>query len=68
MDFLKNNRRFDFLYGETPFSKLECQVMQTEGENELLRHYGTKTFIKNLFLSKEVKQQRSENSLRCCYV
>ena len=39
MDFLKNNRRFDFLYGDTPFSKLECQVMQTEGENELTTVY-----------------------------
>ena len=39
MDFLKTNRRFDFLYGETPFSKLECQVMQTEGENELTTVY-----------------------------
>lgn len=39
MEFLKNNRRFDFLYGETPFSKRECQVVQTEGENELTTVY-----------------------------
>lgn len=35
MEFLKNNRHFDFLYDETPFSKLECKIIQTEGENEL---------------------------------
>jgi len=39
MDFLKNKHRFDFLYGETPFSKLECKITQTEGKNELTMVY-----------------------------
>lgn len=39
MDFLKNNHRFDFLYGETSFSKLEYKTIQTEGENELTTEY-----------------------------
>ncbi len=39
MNFLKNSQRFDFLYGKTPFSKLECEIMQTEREKELTTVY-----------------------------
>ena len=39
MEFLKNNRRFDFLYGGTSFSELGYEVIQTEGANELTTVY-----------------------------
>ena len=39
MDFLRNNRRFDFVYGKTPFSDLDCNVRQTETGDELITIY-----------------------------
>ena len=39
MEFLKNNRRFEFLYGGTSFSELSYEVIQTEGTNELTTVY-----------------------------
>lgn len=39
MEFLKNNRRFDLLYGGTSFSELNYEVTQTEGVNELTTVY-----------------------------
>lgn len=39
MEFLKNNRRFEFLYGGTSFSELGYEVIQTEGANELTTVY-----------------------------
>ncbi len=39
MEFLKNNRRFDFLYGGTPFSELEFNIEQTEGADRLKTVY-----------------------------
>ncbi len=40
MEFLKNNRRFDFLYGGKSFSELDCTITQTENENVLTTTYG----------------------------
>lgn len=39
MEFLKNNRRFDFMYGEKPFSDLDCNMMQTVNGNNLTTTY-----------------------------
>lgn len=39
MEFLKDNRRFDFLYGEKPFSELDCNMVQTENGNVLTTTY-----------------------------
>ncbi len=39
MKFLKSNRRFDFLYGGTPFSTLDYSTEQTENENILTTVY-----------------------------
>lgn len=39
MKFLKENRRFDFLYGGTPFSELTYEVTQTESEGTLTTVY-----------------------------
>ncbi len=39
MEFLKDNRRFDFLYGEKPFSELDFNVEQTEGADSLKTVY-----------------------------
>ena len=39
MDFLKNNRLFDFLYGGNPVSELRYELVQTETENGLTTVY-----------------------------
>lgn len=39
MDFLKSNRRFDFLYGGKPFSKLDFNTVQEENGNVLTTTY-----------------------------
>lgn len=39
MKFLKDNCRFDFLYGEKPFSELDCNMTQTESGNTLTTTY-----------------------------
>lgn len=39
MNFLKNNPRFDFLYGGKSFAELEYQVTQTQNENMLTTVY-----------------------------
>jgi len=39
MEFLKNNRRFDFLYGGKSFANLDCKITQTQNENILTTVY-----------------------------
>lgn len=39
MDFLKNNRRFDLLYGGVPFAELACRVEQTQTDTTLTTVY-----------------------------
>ena len=39
MDFLKNEKRFDFLYGGKPFAELEYEVCYEENENALTTTY-----------------------------
>jgi len=39
VDFLKNNRLFDFLYGGKPISELRYELVQTETENGLTKVY-----------------------------
>jgi len=39
MEFLKNNRRFDFLYGGKSFADLDCKITQTQNENVLTTVY-----------------------------
>lgn len=39
MDFLKKNRRFDFLYGDKPFKELSCEKQQTQAGNVLTTVY-----------------------------
>ena len=39
MDFLKNEKRFDFLYGRKPFAELEYEVSYEENENVLTTTY-----------------------------
>ena len=53
MEFLKNNRRFDFLYGGTAFSALDCTTEQTENENVLTTTY---TFADGLKITNVAKK------------
>lgn len=39
MEFLKNNRRLDFLYGDKPFKELSCEKQQTQAGNVLTTVY-----------------------------
>lgn len=39
MDFLKNNRRFDFVYGGIPFSEQMCHISQSQTGNVLTTVY-----------------------------
>lgn len=39
MEFLKNNRRFDFLYGGKPFAELQFEITQEESGNTLTTEY-----------------------------
>lgn len=48
MDFLKTSHRFDFLYGEKPFSELKYNMVQTENGNVLTTKY---TFLDGLHIT-----------------
>ena len=39
MDFLRNEKRFDFLYGGKPFAELVYEVHYEENENVLTTTY-----------------------------
>lgn len=39
MEFLKENRLFDFLYGGKPFWELKCEITRTEADDSIITVY-----------------------------
>ena len=53
MEFLKKEKRFDFLYGGKPFAELEYEVSQTKAENVLTTTYFFKDGFKITNIAKK---------------